>query len=91
MAGAVARVTGAVDAGVVLGVWLLLIDFTSRADGWVVGGRRWLVTLMELMHSDGAAGVRYFGWIRDHGGSLVYVALWTHTLIRCNTQNNSEY
>lgn len=25
-----------------------------------------------LMHSDGAAGVRYFGWIQDHGGPLVY-------------------
>jgi hypothetical protein len=31
-----------------------------------------------LMHSDGAAGVRYFGRMQDHGGSLVYVALWTH-------------
>lgn len=72
MAGAVARVAGAVDAGVVLGVWLLSIGFTGLG-GWMGG---W-VTLMGLMHSDGAAGVGYFGWIQDHRGPLVYV---THSL-----------
>lgn len=62
-----AGVAGAVDAGVVLGVWLLL-------GGWMDG------RVMGLMHSDGAAGVRYFGRIQDHGGPLVYVALWTSHL-----------
>lgn len=66
-----AGVAGAVDAGVVLGVWLLLIDFTGLG-GWMDGRvGRW-VTLMGLMHSDGAAGVGYFGRTQDYGGPLVY-------------------
>jgi len=84
-----AGVAGAVDAGVVLGGLAALNEFykSGRMDGWT-GGRvgRW-VTLMGLMHSDGAAGVRYFGRIQDHGGPLVYVALWTSHPYTLSTQN----